>query len=158
MKTKILIAAGIGLIAVAVTLVAMKSSNHSNHPSSNAGQTAHTSSNANHSSQQRIPKFYETPPTNLPPTLEPERFMGKTQAAYRAVREIPKTIAQLPCYCYCDEGHGHKSLYSCYEDDHAGSCAVCVDEVLLAYRLQKEQGLSAVEVRKRIIAQFSRME
>ncbi len=91
----------------------------------------------------------------LRPTLSPEKFSGKQRAAYQAVKAIPKTIAQLPCYCYCDEGHGHKSLHSCYEDDHAAQCAVCVDEALLAYRLEKVEKLKPEQIRERIIAQYS---
>ena len=108
--------------------------------------------------QNRVPAHYKEPParSELGPTLAPERFTGKTREAYRVVREIPQTIAQLPCYCYCDEGHGHKSLYSCFEDEHAGSCAVCVQEALVAYRMEKEVGLSAPQIRERIIATFGR--
>ncbi len=91
----------------------------------------------------------------LGPTLAPEKFVGKTREAYKAVKAIPRTIAQLPCYCECDVGFGHKSLYSCYEDDHAAHCAVCVDEVLLAYRLEKEEKLTPEQIRERIIAQYS---
>lgn len=92
---------------------------------------------------------------SLGPTLAPEKFVGKTREAYKAVRAIPRTIAQLPCYCECDKGFGHKSLYSCYEDDHAAHCAVCVDEVLLALRLQKEEKLTPEQIRERIVAQYS---
>jgi hypothetical protein len=92
---------------------------------------------------------------NLGPTLASEKFAGKTKAAYIAVKEIPRTIAQLPCYCHCDEGFGHKSLYSCFQDDHAAHCAVCVDEALLAYRLEKEEKLKPEEIRERIIAEYS---
>ena len=102
-----------------------------------------------------VPAHYETAPSNLEATLLPERFSGKTRDAYKAAREIPQTLAQLPCYCHCDRGLGHKSLHSCYEDDHAAHCAVCVDEALMALRLQKEQGLSAGQIRERIIAQYS---
>ncbi len=91
----------------------------------------------------------------LPPVLPPDQFFGMTRAAYKAVREIPHTIAQLPCYCYCDEGHGHKSLHSCFVDDHAAHCAVCVDEALLAYKLQKEDKLSPAQIRERIIAEYA---
>lgn len=90
----------------------------------------------------------------LGPTLPPEQFFGKAREAYQIVREIPQTIAQLPCYCYCDEGFGHKSLYTCYESDHSAHCATCVQEALLAYRLQKEQGLSPAQIRERIIQEF----
>lgn len=102
-----------------------------------------------------VPAHYETVPDNLGPTLPPEKYSGKTRDAYKAAREIPQTLAQLPCYCHCDRGMGHKSLHSCYEDDHAAHCAVCVNEALLAYRLQKEQGLSPAQIRERIIADYS---
>jgi len=92
---------------------------------------------------------------NLGPTLSPEKFFGVQKAAYQAVKEIPRTIAQLPCYCHCDKGFGHKSLYTCFEDDHAAHCAVCVDEALLAYRLEKEEKLKPAQIRERIIAQYS---
>ncbi|HEV2912178.1 MAG TPA: CYCXC family (seleno)protein [Pyrinomonadaceae bacterium] len=92
----------------------------------------------------------------LPPTLPPERFFGVARQAYQVAREIPQTLAQLPCYCYCDETFGHKSLHTCYESEHSATCATCVSEALLAYRLQKEQGLTAPQIRERIIAEFSR--
>jgi len=103
-----------------------------------------------------VPAHYEPAPgvADLKPVLAPAQFAGKARDAYQAVREIPVTIAQLPCYCHCDRGMGHKSLHSCFEDDHASHCAVCVDEALLAYRLQKE-GMSASQIRERIITQFS---
>jgi hypothetical protein len=109
-----------------------------------------------HAPASRMPAHYETAAAvgKLPPTLAPAQFIGKTSAAYQAVREIPETVAQLPCYCYCDAGFGHKSLHSCFEDDHAAHCAVCVDEALLAYRLQKEERLSPAQIRARIVAQY----
>jgi hypothetical protein len=86
--------------------------------------------------------------------LPAEDFTGKTRAAYRVAKEIPETLAQLPCYCHCDRGMGHKSLHSCFEDDHAAHCAVCVDEALLADRLQKS-GLTPAQIREKIVAQYS---
>ena len=104
----------------------------------------------------QVPAHYEKAPSlsSLGPTLQPEQFIGKARDAYQVAREIPQTLAQMPCYCHCDRGMGHKSLHSCFEDNHASSCAVCVNEALMAYQLQK-QGLSAKEVRERIIAEFS---
>ena len=109
-----------------------------------------------HGEAGRVPAF-ESDPKRLPPTLAPEAFTGKTRLAYQAVREIPQTIAQLPCYCHCDRGFGHKSLHSCYVDGHASGCAVCVEEVLTAYRLQKQEGLSPEQIRERIIAEYSKL-
>lgn len=104
----------------------------------------------------RVPAYVtdEKALQNLRPTLAPEQFFGKAREAYQVVREIPQTIAQLPCYCYCDEGFGHKSLYTCYESDHSAHCAMCVSEALAAYKMQKEEGLSPDQIRERIIQQF----
>ena len=103
-----------------------------------------------------MPAFFEKAPSraSLGPTLAPEQFTGLVRDAYRAVREIPQTIAQMPCYCHCDRGMGHKSLYSCFEDDHASHCAVCVNEALLALKLEKEQKLTPAQIRDRIVQQF----
>jgi hypothetical protein len=106
---------------------------------------------------KRVPAHFEAPPAlaSLGATLAPEKFAGQTREAYRAVREIPQTIAQLPCYCHCDRGNGHKSLYSCFEGEHAAHCGVCINEALLAYQLEKKEKLGADEIRKRIIAQYT---
>ena len=122
-----------------------------------ASPTPRVESHGHNHSASDVPAFQTDAASlkNLGPTLPPEKFSGKTSAAYRVVKEIPQTIAQLPCYCHCDEGFGHKSLYSCFEDDHAAHCAVCVDEALLALRLEKVEKLNPEQIRQRIIAQYS---
>ena len=121
-------------------------------PSHDHGATA--------ANENRVPAFEVSAASlkNLPPTLPPNMFTGQAQQAYQAAREIPKTLAQLPCYCHCDKGFGHKSLHSCYVDNHASMCAVCVDEALMAYRLQKDEHLKPAQIRERIIAQYSAQE
>ena len=106
--------------------------------------------------KKTVPAFLTTAPSraSLGPTLAPEKFTGLTRDAYRAAREIPVTLAQMPCYCYCDRGMGHKSLYSCFEDDHAAHCAVCVNEALLAHKLEKEGKLTTAQIRDRINETF----
>src|SRR5262245_4992960 len=107
-------------------------------------------------SPQRVPAHYQAAPpiTELRATLPPTNFVGKAREAYEAVRQAPQLIAQMPCYCHCDRSLGHKSLHSCFEDDHAATCATCIQEALTAYALQK-QGLSPEKIRERIIAEFS---
>ncbi len=102
-----------------------------------------------------MPAHYEQAPSrsSLGPTLAPEKFEGLTRDAYKAVREIPVTIAQMPCYCHCDRGFGHKSLYSCFQDDHAAHCAVCVNEALLTLKLEKE-GKTPAQIRDQIVEAF----
>jgi Protein of unknown function with PCYCGC motif len=121
-------------------------------------QPATTRSTPAEHSHARVPAFMDAKSArNLPPTLNPEQFFGPTREAYRAVREIPETIAQLPCYCYCDESIGHKSLYTCFQDTHASQCVVCVNEALIAYNMQRS-GATPAQIRERIIAQYSRQE
>ncbi|HEV7903754.1 MAG TPA: CYCXC family (seleno)protein [Pyrinomonadaceae bacterium] len=109
-----------------------------------------------HGEPGRVPRYAKSSADlkNLPPVLPASQFTGLTRMAYAAVKEIPQTIAQLPCYCHCDEGFGHKSLQTCFTDDHAAHCAVCVEEALLAYKLQNEERLSPAQIRERIIAQY----
>lgn len=109
-----------------------------------------------HNHSQRVPAYQEASEVNkLGPTLSAAEFVGKTREAYEVAKKIPQTLAQLPCYCECDRGFGHKSLHTCFMDDHASHCAVCVDEALLAYKLQKEEKLTPDQVRERIIEQYS---
>jgi len=162
---KWLLIGGIALLLIAAVLVV--NSARTNESGSRGANRAATESPAvpahNHSPEapattaETIPAFLKVAPSraSLGPTLAPEKFFGPAREAYRAVREIPVTIAQLPCYCHCDRGFGHKSLYSCFEDDHASHCAVCVNEALLALRLEKEEKLTPAQIRDRIVAQFS---
>ena len=161
-KNWLLICAVVLLVVAAVLMVSCANTEQ---PASRATRAtpsqstpAHNhSENASTSGAKTVPAYFQVAPSksSLAPTLEPEKFTGPTREAYRAVREIPVTIAQLPCYCHCDEGFGHKSLYSCFEDDHAAHCAVCVNEALLALKLEKEQKLTAAQIRETIVAQYS---
>ncbi len=148
-KKKIIIVAIVALAATLGTALIISGSrkNHTSHrPLARQQRTE----------PPRVPAYMtdEKALQNLKPTLPPEQFFGKAREAYSVVREIPQTIAQLPCYCYCDEGFGHKSLYTCYESDHSAHCAMCVSEALAAYKMQKEEGLSPSQIRERIIQQF----
>ncbi len=158
MKKNWLLIGGIVLLLLAAVL--MVNSRNSQGDSTVLHSTAPAHDHAANPSApdlHTIPAHFEVPPSrsSLGPTLEPEKFAGITRDAYRAVREIPVTIAQLPCYCHCDKGFGHKSLYSCFEDDHAAHCAVCVNEALLALKLEKEQKLTPAQIRETIVAQYS---
>jgi len=141
-----------GVIMLAFAALFSIQCSHAPEPSA-----GHHSAHATPQSTSQVPAYLEAGPNlaQLGPTLPPDEFYGKTRAAYKAVREIPRTIAQLPCYCHCDRGFGHKSLHSCFEDDHAAHCAVCVDEALMAYHLEKDDQLSPEQIRARIIAEFS---
>jgi hypothetical protein len=158
-KAVVLVIALIALVIVAVVLMRQNRATSDTQARAPLAQQQPVGpqQHASHPAAQ-VPAHFETMPslTSLAPTLSPERFTGITRSAYQAAREIPQTLTQLPCYCHCDQSMGHKSLHSCFEDEHAASCAVCATEALTAYRLQKEQGLSPAQIRERIIAEYSR--
>ena len=52
------------------------------------------------------------------PALSPALFVGQTARAYQIAHDIPDILDQLYCYCECDKHLGHKSLLSCFTDDH----------------------------------------
>lgn len=112
---------------------------------------------AQHAPKQKpVPAFMTAEQAkNLKPTLPPDQFQGKIRAAYAAVREIPQTIAQLPCYCRCDRSAGHTSLYDCFRDEHGANCSTCMDSALLALKLEKEQRMTPEQIRETLIKQYS---
>ncbi|MDT5123744.1 MAG: hypothetical protein QOC96_3226, partial [Acidobacteriota bacterium] len=151
MKTKIVL---ITLFVIAA-LIAMACGNTSSETARQSARSQQTPS-AQTQTQSRVPAHFENASSigTLAPTLAPERFIGPTQEAYKIAREIPETLAQLPCYCHCDMSMGHKSLHSCFEDLHASQCAVCVTEALMADDMQKN-GLTPAQIRERIITVYS---
>ena len=157
MKKNWLLIAGVVLLAAAAVL--MVNSKNNTPPATPTTQTtlAPPPQHEHSATAKTMPAHFEVAPskTSLGPTLDPASFTGITRDAYRAAREIPVTLAQLPCYCHCDQGFGHKSLYSCFQDDHASHCDVCVREALLALKLEKEQKMSPAQIRDTIVAQYS---
>jgi len=154
----------VGLMAIAVAIISMgtwpskQQSHTTSSPAVVAGQSSPTAippAKHNHEAMNRVPAHYEAaPPLNaLRGTLAPELFAGNVQLAYRAAKEIPQTLAQLPCYCHCDMSQGHKSLHSCFEDEHGENCGICIGEAVMAYNLER-QGLKPAQIRERIILAY----
>ena len=102
----------------------------------------------------RVPAYYKSldDVKEIPKTLSPDKFDDlETKAAYKVAQENPKLLLQLPCYCFCDDGLNHKSLLSCYIDEHAAHCDICRKEAIDGNRLQKEQNLSPSQIREKLI-------
>ncbi|MBI5892917.1 MAG: hypothetical protein HZB79_04590 [Deltaproteobacteria bacterium] len=87
-------------------------------------------------------------------TLSPANFTGKTAKAYQIAKEIPEILDSLYCYCRCKENYGHKSLLTCYVDDHSAHCDVCMDEAIIAYDMFK-QGKDILSIRRFIDKKYS---
>jgi hypothetical protein len=108
----------------------------------------------------RVPAYSAVEPDakSLGPLLPAEQFFGAARDGYAKAKEIPQTLAQLPCYCHCDQHMGHKSLHTCFETEHAANCSICLNEALLAYDMQKKRGMSPSQIRQAIINQYSAMQ
>jgi hypothetical protein len=106
-----------------------------------------------------LPAYHTSAPAKgegLPPIMTQEQLMalGMTEpvrvVSYQAAAKVPEVIYQLPCYCYCDRGHGHTSLHSCFETTHGANCGTCMAEALYAYQMSKK-GWTPKKIRDGII-------
>lgn len=56
-------------------------------------------------------------------TLDPNIFLDnpRIKKAYEIAKKIPWVLDSIYCYCFCEESpvFRHKSLLSCYVDNHA---------------------------------------
>ena len=71
------------------------------------------------------------------PVMSSAFYTGKAAEAYRIAAEIPKIIDSQFCYCYCKKNHQHKTLLTCFTNEHGSKCDTCINEVLYAYQLYK---------------------
>jgi Protein of unknown function with PCYCGC motif len=79
-------------------------------------------------------------------TLNPELFEGETRAAYLVAQRHPELLAQLDCYCGCEQHEGHKNLLDCFRTNHGASCAMCTGEAVTAGQLY-ENGTPVEQIR-----------
>jgi len=79
-------------------------------------------------------------------TLNPELFQGETHDAYLVAQKHPELLAQLDCYCGCEQHEGHKNLLDCYRTNHAATCATCTGEAVTAGQLY-ENGTLVDQIR-----------
>ena len=75
--------------------------------------------------------------------------------AYEAARKYPATIDRLHCFCECQESlkFKHKTLLTCFTDEHAAGCGICIKEALIAAEL-KGRGASDAEIETLVEGSF----
>ncbi|MDH5682347.1 MAG: PCYCGC domain-containing protein, partial [Spirochaetota bacterium] len=99
-----------------------------------------------HNKSFELPKVFpkalggETRPTLSPVKYANNPEYGRAVEAYTAAKKIPHILDQIFCYCYCQDNpkYKHKSLLTCYTDDHSASCGICQMEAITAYELYKQ--------------------
>ena len=87
------------------------------------------------------------------PTLSPMPFIGETAKAYQMAKDNRELLDSMFCYCNCKKNYGHKSLLSCYVDNHADKCKICRDQTFYA-NSQYEQGKDIGQVRIAVDKKF----
>ena len=80
-------------------------------------------------------------------TLNPDLFQGETRQAYLIAQQHPDLLAQLDCYCGCEQHEGHKNLLDCFRTTHGAGCETCTGEAVLAGELAGG-GMPAEQIRK----------
>src|SRR5260370_27235575 len=68
-------------------------------------------------------------------TRDPNRFTGEVHQAYLVAQQHPDLLAQLDCYCGCEQHEGHKNLLDCFRTNHGAGCAICSGEAVMAGKL-----------------------
>ncbi len=80
-------------------------------------------------------------------TLDPNRFTGEVHQAYLVAQQHPDLLAQLDCYCGCEQHEGHKNLLDCFRTNHGAGCAICSGEAVMAGQLA-ESGTPVDQIHK----------
>src|SRR4029079_18120595 len=86
-------------------------------------------------------------------TLSPELYSGRARAAYQAAKDVPEVLAQLPCYCGCKDGLGHKSNLYCFADEQGSICDLCQTIALEGQEMHRK-GMPTSEIREKIRAAY----
>jgi Protein of unknown function with PCYCGC motif len=86
-------------------------------------------------------------------TQDPALYQGDTRQAYIVARDHPELLAQLDCYCGCEEHEGHKNLLDCFRTNHGASCDICVGEAVTAGQMLA-QGTPVDQIRDALRARY----
>jgi hypothetical protein len=89
------------------------------------------------------------------PVLPASQFSGRIALAYQYAAEIPEVIDRQFCYCYCKKNFKHKSLLTCFTDNHGAQCNICQNEVIRSHELNRN-GTPVTEIKKIIDSEFGK--
>jgi hypothetical protein len=86
-------------------------------------------------------------------TQDPGSYQGDTRQAYIVARDHPELLAQLDCYCGCEQNEGHKNLLDCFRTNHGAGCDICVGEAVTAGQMLS-QGTPVDQIREALRARY----
>lgn len=87
-------------------------------------------------------------------TLDPGQFQGDTKQAYLVAQQHPELLAQMHCYCGCEQHEGHKNLLDCFRTRHGAGCDICVGEAVTAGKLA-DAGMPVDQIRDALRDRYS---
>ena len=87
-------------------------------------------------------------------TLNPDQFEGQIRKAYLVAQNHPELLAQLHCYCGCEQHDGHKNLLDCFRSPHAATCEICVGEAVTAGQLA-DNGMPVEQIRETLRQRYA---
>ncbi len=89
--------------------------------------------------------------------LPADMWKGRAAEAYRLAAEIPQVVDRQYCYCDCSKNprFKHKTLLTCYTDDHGANCDICQNEVFMTYDLYKK-GYSIPDIKTEVDKEFGK--
>jgi hypothetical protein len=88
-------------------------------------------------------------------SAEPYAAYPRIRQVYEMAARIPHVLDGLYCHCDCSKHSNHRSLLTCFQDDHGAGCDVCLTEAALAYQMTQE-GKSLKEIRDAVDALYQR--
>jgi len=82
------------------------------------------------------------------PLIDSNRYDGRVAQAYKNAAKIPEVLDSIYCYCKCKENprFRHKNLLTCFTDNHASKCGICLSQFSMAWDMSKE-GKSIEEIK-----------
>ncbi len=82
-------------------------------------------------------------------TLDPLMFASVPYVSntYKIAKDDPSLLDKFFCYCYCAVNpiFKHKSLLTCYVDDHASQCGICMKQAMDA-KAMTAKGKTPIEI------------
>jgi hypothetical protein len=73
--------------------------------------------------------------------------------AYAAAAQNPQVLDGLYCHCSCKANLGHRSLLTCFENEHGSACDICQGEAAMAAEMHG-QGATLDQIRQAVDRQF----
>ena len=94
-------------------------------PQSGGGTETEASSQPLPSSLRNRMVLPAQPRQPRPVTLNPASFASdpnpEIYQAYKAAKDVPEVLEQMPCYCGCFATAGHRNNLDCYADNHGAT-------------------------------------